>query len=130
MSPGVAKFVEILVEGSTIAALGATPCLMALAYRSWSKHGRQNLPWWQSALGTISIGATFLSWFMFISFFLLGVLGFAKHLDSNVWFGLMSLTLIAGISLALALSPCSKRSGARRNTFCRPANDPSPVDHR
>ena len=112
MSPGVTKSVEILLEAAEIAALVATPCLSVLAYRAWSKHGRQGLPLWRRTLGIISVVATFLSCLLFVSFFLLVALGFARYLDSGVWFDLMSLALATGIPLALTL-----RGPARAQTL-------------
>jgi hypothetical protein len=103
MSSGIAKYVELLIEVSAIIALLAIPCLTVLAYQSWSKQSRKELPSWRITLGTISIIITFVSWLEYAGSFLMIALGFGKHLNSAVSLGMMVLTLAIGIPLAIAI---------------------------
>jgi hypothetical protein len=113
MSSSVSQFVNVLLEISAITALVAVPCLTILAYRSGSKHGRQqDMPKWRGTLGTISIAATFFSWVPFVGVSLMIGLGFHNHVNSVAWLLMIALSSITGLSFAIAL-----RGPARAQTL-------------
>ena len=111
MSSGAAKIVNVLSEVTDITALVAVPCLTFMAYRSWAKLCRQELPRWRSALGMTSIGVTLMSWVSLVILALLALsprTGFKANFFSPDWMPPIALLNLAGASLAFALRGASR----------------------
>ena len=95
------KAIEILNYGIQVTSLVAVPCLTVLAYRSWAKRWKNELPRWRSFLGLVSMLTTSLGWLSFVGFFL-AILS-RINLDGERWLVFQLVTLILGILSAFAL---------------------------
>ena len=100
------KAIEILNYGIQVTSLAAVPCLTGMAYRSWAKRWKSELPRWRSSLGLVSIITTSLGWLAFVSFFL-AVLS-RINLDGEHWLIFQLVTLILGIPSAFTLRSPSR----------------------
>ncbi len=111
MFSGGAKLEQVLIYFLGISAAMVIPCLTVMAYRSWAKRWRQELPLWRSALGMTSIAVTLVSW---LSLVILGALalsarmGIKANFFSPDWIPPIALLTFAGTSLAFALRGASR----------------------